>query len=102
MSVHGKIWRIYFGIAFLWVGIEQAGVRGGEMLFMQVATKAALIGSGYALGRWLTGEAGTLVEGIKQVGYRIPLVGGRMADPWIQCAKVWSCAGMGGAIKQKE
>ncbi len=70
-------------IAFLWVGIEQVqktGVRGGEMLShaKSFATKAALIGSGYALGRWLTGEAGDLGgKGLKQVGYRIPLVGGR-------------------------
>lgn len=73
-------------IAFLWIGIEQVqktGVRGGEFLSnaKSFATKAAMIGSGYALGKWLAGE--TYDKGktgaLGTAGYlgnRIPLVGG--------------------------
>jgi len=73
-------------IAFLWIGIEQVqktGVRGGELLSdaKSFATKAAMIGSGYAVGRWLTGEAyekgkDGAIGSAKYLGNRIPLVGG--------------------------
>lgn len=73
-------------IAFLWIGIEQVqktGVRGGELLSdaKSFATKAAMIGSGYAIGRWLTGEAYDrgkegAIGSAKYLGNRIPLVGG--------------------------